>query len=41
MVPEAYVPSARLEITPEIPTGHALARFDFGEVTLAPWLVSR
>jgi hypothetical protein len=38
MIPEAYVPSATLEITPEIPTGHALARFDFGEVTLAKWL---
>jgi hypothetical protein len=41
MIPEAYVASARFEITPEIPTGHALARFDLGEVTLAPWLLSR
>jgi hypothetical protein len=41
MIPEAYVPSATLEITPEIPIGHALARFDFGEVTLAKWLPAR
>jgi hypothetical protein len=41
MLPEAYVPSATLEITPEIPTGHALARFDLGEVTLAKWLPAR
>jgi hypothetical protein len=41
MMPMAYFPSARLEITPEISTGRALTRFDFGEVTLAPWLLSR
>jgi hypothetical protein len=40
MMPIAYLPSARLEITPEIPTGHALASFDFGEVTLAPWVLA-
>jgi hypothetical protein len=36
MIPAAYVSSATFEITPDIPTGHALARFDFGEVALAP-----
>ena len=41
MLPEAYVPSATLEITPEIPTGHALARFDLGEVNLAQWNLAR
>lgn len=40
LVPAMLVPEARLEITPEIPTGHALAHFDFGDVTLSSWLVT-
>ena len=39
LVPIDYLSSARVEITPEIVLGHALAGFDFGEVTLASWLV--
>jgi hypothetical protein len=39
LVPMSYLSSARVEITPEIVSGHALAGFDFGEVTLASWLV--
>ncbi len=39
VVPMSYLSSARVEITPEIVSGHALADFDFGEVTLASWLV--
>ena len=38
LVPVSDLPSARIEITPEIVTGHALAQFDLGEVTLAPFL---
>jgi len=41
LVPISYLSSARIEITPEIVTGHTLAGFDFGEVTLASWLVPR
>jgi hypothetical protein len=41
LVPVSYLSSSRIEITPEIATGHALARFDLGEVTLASWLVRR
>jgi hypothetical protein len=41
LVPATLVPAARLEITPEIPTGHALAHFDFGDVQLSSWLVPR
>jgi hypothetical protein len=40
-VPASYVSSARVEITPEIVTGHALARFDFADVALSPWLIQR
>ncbi len=39
LVPMSYLSSARVEITPEIASGHALAGFDFSEVTLASWLV--
>ena len=39
LVPLAFVPASHLEITPEIPAGHALAHFDFGEVPIAQWLV--
>jgi len=39
LVPASDLPSARLEITPEIVTGHALARFDFPGVALSTWLV--
>jgi hypothetical protein len=38
LVPVSALPSARVEITPEIVTGHALTHFDFGEMTLAPFL---
>jgi hypothetical protein len=38
LVPVSDLPSARIEITPEIVTGHALAHFDLGEVTLASFL---
>ncbi len=41
LVPASYVSSARVEITPEIVTGHALARFDFADVALSPWLIQR
>jgi hypothetical protein len=41
LVPMGYLSSARIEITPEIVTGHALARFDFAEVSLASWLGPR
>ena len=39
LVPISYVPSLRVEISPERVTGHGLALFDFGEVALASWLV--
>ena len=38
LVPVSDLPSARIEITPEIVTGHALAQFDLGELTLASFL---
>lgn len=41
LVPMSYLSSVRVEITPEIVTGHALAGFDFGEVTLASWFAPR
>jgi hypothetical protein len=41
MIPEEYVSSATFDITPEIPTGHALAPFDFGEVDLSQWMIAR
>jgi len=41
LVPESYVSSARVEITPEIVTGRALARFDFAGVALSSWLIQR
>ncbi|HEY6370301.1 MAG TPA: hypothetical protein VIX37_06960, partial [Candidatus Sulfotelmatobacter sp.] len=41
LVPMSYLSSARVEITPEIVSGRALAGFDFGEVKLASWLVPR
>ena len=41
LVPASDLPSTHLEITPEIPTGQALARFDFADVPLSTWLVPR
>lgn len=41
LVPGSYVSSAHVEITPEIVTRYALARFDFTEVTLSSWLARR
>ena len=41
LVPISYLSSARVEITPEIVTGHALTDFDLGEATLVSWLVPR
>jgi hypothetical protein len=41
LVPASYLWSARVAITPEIVTGHALARLDFPDVTLSSWLVRR
>ena len=40
-VPSSVLPEARLAITPEIPTGHALSHFDFPDVPLSDWLVKR
>jgi hypothetical protein len=40
-VPASYLSSARVEITPEIVTGRALARFDIADVTLSSWLAQR
>lgn len=37
-VPAEYLNSSRIEITPEIMTGHAISYFDFGEVPLTRWL---
>jgi len=37
-VPARYLPSSRVEITPEIVVGHAASHFDFGEVPLTRWL---
>jgi hypothetical protein len=41
LLPRSYIASGRIEITPEIVTGHALAAFDLGEIMLASWLVPR
>ncbi|MDR3703021.1 MAG: hypothetical protein P4L56_25470 [Candidatus Sulfopaludibacter sp.] len=40
-VPASALLEARVAITPEISTGHALAHFDFPEVPLSDWLVPR
>ncbi len=40
-VPAATIPEARLAITPELSTGHALSHFDFPDVPLSDWLVPR
>jgi hypothetical protein len=40
-VPAASLPEARLAITPELSTGHALSHFDFPDVPLSDWLVPR
>jgi hypothetical protein len=39
LVPASYLPSAHIEITPEIVTGRALAHFEFTGVTLSSWHV--
>ncbi|MBI5282012.1 MAG: hypothetical protein HY858_10045 [Candidatus Solibacter usitatus] len=41
LVPASYLSSSRVEITPRIVTGRALARFDFAGVALSSWLVPR
>lgn len=35
LVPESYLPSAHIEITPEIDAGRALTRFEFADVKLS------
>lgn len=41
LVPPSYLSSARVEITPEVATGYALARFEFADVALSPLFAQR